>query len=125
MKVENVVCLWEWDTDKKAWLFRESFCVDSDGHTVTKSKLTRNERHAHLGWTSKQGDEIPGRLVTGWSMQSGVYLASFTAPSKYPDWMGHSWRDEILESKRWFVLIDGGWDMLKRTAQEAERFLNK
>lgn len=133
--------------DSQCWKLVDTYGVDDDGYACTESKFANSGRHSYDDWTTQMvwydkatktvhttcpegmdqddgdRDSIPGRVVTGWSVQSGPWLAVFNPPDDHPPWLNYSFGEELKKQKNWYSLIQDGYTLWAGTARAAEKML--
>ncbi len=136
------------DSTGRMWRLVETYGVDQDGYACTESKHASGDRHSYQEWMNRkcwydkaqkkvvyecpQGQDeddsewepIPGRVVTGWSIESGVFLAAFSPPGDNP-WLGTDFLKVIKKSDRWVQFIQDGHTLYLGTARAVEKLLDK
>lgn len=137
------------DSFGKLWKLVETYGVDSDGYAATPSKHASNDRHSYQPWLSRKcwydrtankvvyecpptqdvhdcdWENIPGRVVTGWTMESGVFLAGFNPPGGHHRWLGLDFFKVLKQSELWTSFITDGHTLFLGTARAAEKTMFK
>ena len=76
-------------------------------------------------------DVIPGRVVTGWSTESGPWLAAFNPPSYSPNdlygplWLSQDFSEQLKKLKNWDSIIQDGYTLRFGTARAVESKLEE
>jgi hypothetical protein len=138
--------------DARIWKLVEAFGVDDNGYCCTESKHASSGRHSYEDWISRDvwydkatktvhttcpegmdeddadRDSIPGRVVTGWGVESGVWLAAFNPPGDKkdlygPPWLSIEFASELKKLSNWFRFIQDGGTLYFGTARAAEKLL--
>lgn len=134
------------DSYGKLWRLVETYGVDQDGYAIGQTKHASGGRHSFQDWMNRKcwydkatkkvvyecpegQDEddndwegITGRVVTGWSMESGVFLAAFNPPGEHR-WLGMDFLKVVQTSDRWAQFIHDGHTLYLGTARAAEKLL--
>lgn len=114
MTIEVVACLWEWDAGRKAWLLRRI--------TVNPTPSTVSDL-----WPNDVGgvrELEPARAVTRWTHGSGARLCDWM-PAHPVSSLSPLAGKALSGWERWPEVIEGGADLLERTALEAGKLVTE
>lgn len=138
--------------DARIWKLVECYGVDDTGYACTESKHASDNRYSYNDWISRKvwydkktkvlhttcpagmdeddcdRDSTPGRVVTGWSVDGGTWLAAFVAPSDEGDiygpvWLSMHFAEELKKLKNWYSFIQDGYTLYMGTARAVEKIL--
>lgn len=130
MKKEVVYCFFQWDGRSVTWKHKHTVATESEAlwsQELVESEINPVKWMYKLDKLGDIKDRRLGRLVTRWTMLSGVTLIDFSIPDDIPDWTGTHLVDCIVKDckQNWAVMVFGGVDAAHVTSQEARKIVFK
>lgn len=126
--VDGVYCVWEWAAESgrgdarrwkllKAAAVRGGRCEGMRADDWPLSQMAAGRDESEPEW-------FAGRCVTGWSMESGVFLAHFTPPepAEWVEPFGWEW---LTRQREWWRFVAGGVFLCGDTSDEAAKILRR
>ena len=129
MSIPFVICCWEHVPGGKGpetWSLHHSYAADDEGEPILRGiqnweSWTTAYRKADDGYDDP--DAIMGRAVTRWTFSGGVDLLAFNPP-EWISWATPEFYERFVKRKSdWYLLLQGGMEMLLKTLKEADRFV--